>query len=270
MGLPGAGKTDWASGLQSNAYARKNRISVIDFDSFTVRKVPLERIKSHLSEYLRNPYNSQVIVDGLFLTKQDVRRFLSEMNASDLSYIKELRLEWWKPDVEVCLHNDKGRREKSAATTIKNATLEKIDKEFITSLESEFPSLKEKVSVKEHYSKMKPHWKIFADENNLYYDDKGIVKGESWCLGGSWGDCWGNHGTVAGETPPESFREFDELLEKVAPNISFLQYKTIYSKVVRTDEYGDGDYYGGSTSHAYRYFRVEDLYDALREKGLID
>lgn len=269
MGLPGSGKTHWSTEetKKSRRYDRRNMR--IDFDNFTKRKIDEKRISQEISGCIRYSYNEQTIIDGLFLTYADIEKLLSMLDPADWTYVKELTLEWWRPDIEMCLINDKGRRSENASITIKNAKLEEVDSEFIAKLEEKFPKLKGKVKLNKHSIVMKPKWKAFAEEHELYIDDSGKVRGDSWCLGGSWGDCWGNHGSVSGEAPPDSFREFDAILEKVAPNISFLQYKRIYSECVQTDDYSDGDYYGGSTSHAYRYFYVEQLYNALKERELI-
>jgi len=140
---------------------------------------------------------------------------------------------------------------------------------FIMKLEEKFPKMKDKIKMNQHTTIQKPDWKAFGEKYELYMDENGKVKGESWCLGGSWADCWGGGGSVSGEAQPDGFRELDELLEKVCPNITFLQYKGIYNEIVLTDEYGDSDYYGGSTSYAYKYFMVENLYNALKKRELI-
>jgi hypothetical protein len=269
MGLPGAGKTAWSSSMQSNSYRKGRRTSVIDFDSCTLRQVPEKHIKSHLQESLRSSLNERVVVDGMFLTSEDVIKLLAFLEPRDLISLEELTIEWWNPNVEACLHNDRGRREKDSSITIQNAVMERVDAGFIALLETAYPSLKSKIKGNMHNTSRKPDWKVLADEQGVYYDQEGTVKSGSWCLGGSWADCWGNHGTVAAEAPPENFRELDEILEKIAPHITFLQYKSIYGAVVKTDEYGEGDYYGGSTSHAYRYFSMSNLYDELDKRDLI-
>jgi hypothetical protein len=87
--------------------------------------------------------------------------------------------------------------------------------------------------------------------------------------GGSWGDCRGNKGSVPGG-PETEFVEFDSILEKVCPNISFLQYKNICNKIINSDTRSEGDYYGGSVTYGYKYFNVRNLYEVLVEKGLYE
>ena len=69
------------------------------------------------------------------------------------------------------------------------------------------------------------------------------------------------------ETP--DFVEFDELIEQVCPNISFIQYKNVYRKCVVQKTRTDCDYYGGSKEKAWWECNLKDLYKILLEKGLI-
>ena len=62
---------------------------------------------------------------------------------------------------------------------------------------------------------------------------------------------------------------FDELIERVCPNISFIQYKNIYRKCVTQKTRTDCDYYGGSKEKAWWECNLKDLYKILLEKGLI-
>jgi len=241
----------------------------MDLDQYTTGKIDEKRLKSYLSSYVRDAYCETLIIDGLFLDRNSIEKLLEMLGPEEWKFVKSLGIEWWYRDVNVCLHNDKGRRQKNSTVTIKNAILERVDENFIAELETKFPKLKGKIKVNLHYSTMKPNWKVFAEENGLYFDKEGKVKSESWCMGGTWGNCWGDSGTVSAEAPPASFVEFDSLLEKICPNITFLQYKGIYNDCVGTDDYGDSDYYGGSTTYGYYYFNVETLYNALRERGLI-
>ena len=64
--------------------------------------------------------------------------------------------------------------------------------------------------------------------------------------------------------------ELDNFLEKVAPNITFLQYKNITNGCVSTEEFSDGDYYGGTTYHLRYMLDVRKLYECLIEKEIIN
>ena len=69
------------------------------------------------------------------------------------------------------------------------------------------------------------------------------------------------------ETP--DFVEFDELIEQVCPNISFIQYKNVYRKCVVQKTRTDYDYYGGYEEKAWWECDMKSLYKILLEKGLI-
>ena len=50
------------------------------------------------------------------------------------------------------------------------------------------------------------------------FDD--TLTSSKWTTGGTWGDCWGNTGECFSDPQPE-FEEFDRLIERIAPNITF-------------------------------------------------
>ena len=72
---------------------------------------------------------------------------------------------------------------------------------------------------------------------------------------------------VRDETP--DFVEFDELIERVCPNISFIQYKNVYRKCVVQKTRTVYDYYGGSEEKAWWECDMKALYKILLEKGLV-
>ena len=57
------------------------------------------------------------------------------------------------------------------------------------------------------------------------------------------------------------------MLEKVKPDITFLQYKVMVQAIMKTGSYTRGEYYGNSTTYAYKAVSVRRLYEYLREKG---
>lgn len=67
-------------------------------------------------------------------------------------------------------------------------------------------------------------------------------------------------------TPPE----FDLILEIFAPQISILQYQSIYRQVMEQGEDSYTDWYATHATHeGYRGFNVEKLYEALEERDII-
>ena len=108
----------------------------------------------------------------------------------------------------------------------------------------------------------------FLTKGSLYNENE--LRSDTWCLGGSWGDCWGNTGMVSADEQPTEFKEFDDLLMEVCPNITLLQYKKLYNSLVSIESGCENDYYGGSTENAYYKCNLKDLYNMMIEMGLIN
>jgi len=93
-----------------------------------------------------------------------------------------------------------------------------------------------------------------------------------WRSGGqSGGSCWSEgphqYHPVNGEPEPE-FKDLDEVLLKVCPNIAFLQYKKI-AKLFEISERIEDDYYGNYTNYSVKTIKLKSIYDALKEMNLI-
>ena len=68
----------------------------------------------------------------------------------------------------------------------------------------------------------------------------------------------------------KKFEELDNLLEEIAPNVTFLHYKKIRSQCVKTEESYERDYYGGGCSYLNWVCDLEKLYDLLEQQGYIE
>lgn len=94
--------------------------------------------------------------------------------------------------------------------------------------------------------------------------DENCVVYKGWRTGGiGGGSCWGDGGHFAldGDVEPE-FTALDNILSKICPNITFLQYKQIMCATQSFDE-TEYEYYGNSTKYKYVYISMKDLYDQL-------
>lgn len=242
-GLPGSGKT---------TYAKGNHRDIINADSF--RNKP-DALKSLIREAAERSEYRDVVIDGLFTTNEIAEKLMSGIRST--SPHVRFAIVVWNDDRESCLFNDADRRSMSSSSTIKNLPFEEPSKYLVS---------KFGVAVTRMTVERKPEWKVFADKNDL--GDDLCFRSSSWSLGGTWGDCWGNEGTCDAEPAPTSFREFDELMEKVCPQITFMQYKKAYSESVTTETDSDSDYYGGSTRSAYFRCDIKRLYESLTELGL--
>lgn len=103
-------------------------------------------------------------------------------------------------------------------------------------------------------------WRSKSDKDRI---------GVSWCLGGTYGNCWDDHKSSVGGDVEPNFSILDTILEHYCADISYLQYKSIVNKLLHRDQKFEGDYYGGSVSYGYKYVYLEDLYDWLKEKEFV-
>lgn len=97
--------------------------------------------------------------------------------------------------------------------------------------------------------------------------------------GTSGGSCWdeGDSDPHYSYSDPNGAREalqgfdvqFDAVLTKIRPDITFLQYKSIYNDVVKSCTRTEGEYYGNSTDYLTMYCEVRDLYARLVEGRLL-
>lgn len=78
--------------------------------------------------------------------------------------------------------------------------------------------------------------------------------------GYSGGNCWNaNEAKYYSEDPPEDrFKVLDLVLEKLKPNITYLQYKKIES-MVHNNEETEYEYYGNSTEWKVEYIILSEL-----------
>ena len=281
VGLPGSGKTYYAKeqGAQPDViFADHSKETVMyictDDDAYYGRKPQTIEQIIHNHEFGRRImcriHNwDHWIIDGLFLTNSSQRKVVGALYNEINKYTNDIKLKirfvYFKEDREACLYNDKVRnREKLANITIEHADYEKPD---IDTLQKDFPKFKFEILEKEIH-KMSVFESKFLTKGSWYNENE--LRSDTWCLGGSWGDCWGNSGKVSADEQPKEFKEFDDLLMEVCPNITFLQYKKIYNSLVSIESGCENDYYGGSTENAYYKCNLKDLYNMLIEMGLIN
>lgn len=79
------------------------------------------------------------------------------------------------------------------------------------------------------------------------------------------GSCWG--GELHGETfgvPANWFQVLDMVLEKLSPEITYLQYKKI-AKLIHSNDETEYEYYGNSTEWKVEYIILSELEKFLNE-----
>lgn len=279
VGLPGSGKTTFASQYSDrvrdsygfsyvNSKAKKFA-DIIDYDAIYKKvgfndKLQINKDKILKMALPRLKYDI-MILDGLFVTQEDVEWVLSvyldNPKFTENFTVEKIIVDSWIPDKEACLWNDRGRRNIGAAFSIKIMEQEKID---VKQIEKRF-GIKTKLEL--HSIARKPDYRIFVEENDIksVHDSK-YLDSSTWSLGGeAWGWDGGKH-TISPDEPC-NFDEFDELIEKICPTITFLQYKKLYKNCVRMEERDNSDYYS-STREAYWRCDLKELWDMLDEMGL--
>ncbi len=95
---------------------------------------------------------------------------------------------------------------------------------------------------------------------------------KEWMTGGAWGgNCWDDSSPSSYCPEPDKEPEMDELdiiIEKVAPNMGFIQYKNLMKKVSYSSK-TIHEYYGNHTSYGTKEILVEDIWEFLKERGYV-
>lgn len=301
MGLPGSGKSYYAThNYNTQKMWRHDGTCILDLDKHRSEDL-IETIynaaedtdlKSLLNELWGYYEYIKICVDGLITKKsqlQIITNNVVEYIRNHWKYTVDIKVvvHYWNEDRETCLHNDKmrmksGDRNESAALSIKNLEYDHIYLENIKALKNINEYVTQAKLVK-HTVKKATNYDVLL-ERLIGEDVKshtgawsgGDLNGkskymysESWSGGGTWGNCWGDEGDIGVEEGKE-FNELDNLLEKICPNITFLQYKKIRSECVSMDEHYDHDYYGGRELILRWKCDVEKLYELLKEMNLMD
>lgn len=279
MGLPGSGKSTW-----SNDYKQKNKNETYyDYYGYTVKILTCDDYIEN-NRY-RKTYDSldkfiygeicgsykngltEIIIDGLFTTNDDIIRVIKALD-DIIKPSDSIKIHYWDYDQSQCKMNDLYRRKESSAIDIDNLPYElpdinKIKEGIINDITVS------EISIERHEVYKKPIYFIMADKYEVSYDkDKGTFSSDIWVTGGQWGDCWGNQGSISSDEPRE-FTEFDQLIEKIYPDISFLKYKALKSASISLEDGTDSGYYGSYENYSYYECNLEHLYKMLEEFNLI-
>lgn len=255
-GLPGSGKSTYANEKYPNPKRSNRNIFRLDNKKLSDKSIAQEC-------FHRFQYTDEVILDGLITTNEIADSIFSaiEKIRKDTFYASDIKYEivFWKKDIESCLYNDNRRRSKDSKITIENLPFENPGSILIEEFNVE---VTEKEVVK------KPAYFKWADEFTLDRQDGILLKSYSWCVGGTIRNCYGGCSNITADEEKD-FDEFDSMLTKICPNITFLQYKKLYNEVVSTDESYESDYYGGCVTYRYHVCNLEKVYNKLKEMGMI-
>lgn len=279
VGLPGSGKTYYAKeqGVHPDiifADRSKEKARYICTDKEYCASRSIENIiHGHEFGYwimFHNQNWDHWIIDGLFLTNDVQHKVVDALNSEIIKCIDNIKLKirfvYFKEDREACLYNDRARnRKKLANITIEHADYEKPD---IEALQKDFPKFEFELVEKEVH-KMNVFESKFLTKGSYYNEQE--LRSDTWCLGGTCGNCWDDTlSHIGADMQPTEFKEFDDLLTELCPNITLLQYKKLYNATVSIETERECDYYGGSTENAYYKCNLKDLYNMMVEMGLIN
>lgn len=256
--LPASGKSYYANHYNDNR--RKN-------DSESAHTINMDNIKNGDWEslirdigYVFSSHN-HVILDGLIVTNSTAENIINKIKDKFNHYDISFEIICWKPDIQACLWNDENRRTIDSKITIKNMKVEEPSKELLSKFNINL--IKKEVVAKSSLD----HW---ISKNGIHVDEKYKMTSDTWSLGGTSGNCWDSEvGTISPGEPLTCFKEFDDLIANVCPDIGFMAYKQIYNHCVDSDTTSCGDYYGGCIKYAFFTCDVKKLYEMLIEKKII-
>ncbi len=257
MGLPASGKSYWTKHYSKG----KNHVNNVSLDTPANKYEKLaERLPRTIQSFAQNKsyyhgYKSDLILDGLFLTQEDIVKVLETTNSYT---IDDIKIHFWREDRELCLFNDIGRRSLSSEITIKNASFEKPNIIELNKL------YQQTITLEEHTIMRKTDYEAFKEQHSL----EDIIASNEWSNGGVYGNCWDDSMSTSSADTPLEFIELDETLEEIEPNLTFLQYKKI-KRLATVDSRTDRGYYGSSEEYSWWTINTKELYDLLLELTII-
>lgn len=258
-GLPGAGKSTYAQSKEKDSH-------IIDLDVIMKRSKSessmLKSLGNAIIECLHSRKHS-IIVDGLFTTNLQVRKTIDYLKKMTGDWIINYRLVWWEEDRESCLINDSSRRSTDSNLSIKNLPFENPDLNILTDLNRN--------SITKMKTIRKSPAEVWASNLKLNKDQIKNMKliSQTWSMGGSVGNCWGDPMIEISPDSPLEFTEFDNILEIICPDITYLKYKKIKQSCCSIETEYNNDYYGGGTTSAFHVCDLHLLYESLCDLNLI-
>ena len=245
MGLPGAGKTDWARTYKSvkDEGSCWSNVKIVN-RTFTWHNA---------SRYM--------VVDGYFTTISAIQEFVNILY--EQIDVEKIVIHRWRDDVEACNWNNRGRN---------------IDENLFNSMMIERPKRKDfngevyfdRLSVETHEVIRKPKWKTLPIEDIPQSSFKGDkLMSSSWTVSGCSRDLDGNVNYDYTAEEAVQFTELQNLLLRINQDFPLRYYLEIFSKMISEVETFERDYYSEVYSHHYEC-DMNNLYDYLVEKGVVE
>lgn len=86
-----------------------------------------------------------------------------------------------------------------------------------------------------------------------------------WTIGGMEGGSYtGQEAYAINYSEPEPEMDLDKVLERVAPNISFLEYKRILRECIEQGDHRESEYYGNYENQRFKKCRLDKLFKHLK------
>ena len=283
MGLPGSGKTYFCT-QSNNHFDYNTQYIYVDLDKYKDDDKDITDILWDEFDYkyltTQRYYNNKkrdVYIDGLILNKDILQKIictcLTYTHNCDctISFV----IHMWDDNRKVCINNDRyrvksGQRETSSEFTIEHINFEKVLVEDVREMISKITEKDCSVKIEKHkvYELCSYNTIIEPFENG--WKDKGFLVSDTWSGGGTCGSCWDDNLSTISADPIPEFEAFNEMLLKICPSISFLQYKKLYNSSVIVDETKEYDYYGGCETIFKYKCDLKKLYSELLDMGLVE
>lgn len=91
-----------------------------------------------------------------------------------------------------------------------------------------------------------------------------------WSPGGvSGGSCWGDSSPRrhTDDEPEPDLVAFDVILERIKPDLTYLQYRRLERGLIKSVGWTEDEYYGNSTDYTVKSIRLRDLFDRFVAEG---
>lgn len=295
-GLPGSGKSHYVKEAIKNFYSipgkRMHMVFALDYRTstnagyeFTSHGIlgehwvnHVERVKmleSHVrysEKFLDDSKNPEyhVYVDVPCCTYKELKSVI-EMLFNYFMKAEQVKVVYWEPDREICLYNDGGRREFTSRVSIKNMPFETPTASGVQQAFMDMLNTSPNVTIQKMYVQRKAEWKhtfnseIASKGEPILFNGKLTSTGYS--LGGTCRDIMGEVSHIIEAEPMGTFDELDNLLERVCPTMTFLQYKKMFKELVSIEDRDAGDYYS-DCREAYYEIDLSELYSWLNENNI--
>jgi hypothetical protein len=135
----------------------------------------------------------------------------------------------------------------------------------------EFQKIVDEVTGGEYFPPERKNKNRGTENRKGYYGPTTKIEVE-WMTGGAWGgNCWDDSDPSSyspAPDPEKELKDLDAILEKICPDISFMQYKVLMQKI-KYNTRSVSEYYGNHTSYASKEILIEDIWNFLEERGLV-